>query len=109
MAGDGQPALRASVQGTRLVAICGLSNDPYIADEAIGRGRHVDVARYFRRHGIGTQMIEFIVTKARGRFTTSRLKTDSNTASDFYEKLGLRKTAHESASHILPMASDHIV
>jgi GNAT superfamily N-acetyltransferase len=83
----GEALFGAWVAG-RLLGVCGLNIDPYVADERIGRIRHLYVLEEFRRHGIGRRLVEAVVEAARGRFTVLRLRTESALAAAFYEKLG---------------------
>ncbi len=87
----------------RVVGVCGLNGDPYIADAMVGRLRHLYVALDHRRRGIGTRLVRAVMGAASGHFARLRLRTDSPDADGFYCSLGFMPCAAEPAS------SHHVV
>jgi len=92
-------------EGARLVAIGGVTPDPYDDDENIGRIRHVYVARDARRRGVGRQLVAAVEQRASGAFTALRLRTDTNAAAAFYESLGYQPTSEPDATHRRELAT----
>lgn len=74
--------------GERLVGCAGLNVDPYANDPALARVRHVYVLEAQRRSGVGTALMDAVLTLARARFARIRLKTETEAAVRFYESLG---------------------
>ncbi|HEX5724646.1 MAG TPA: GNAT family N-acetyltransferase [Longimicrobiaceae bacterium] len=88
--------------GDSLVALGGLTADPYASDGRTGRIRHVYVARAFRRRGAGRLLLDALVAAARGRFAALTLRTDTDAAARFYESLGFEPVdRHGTHSHRL--------
>jgi GNAT superfamily N-acetyltransferase len=87
------------VDGDALVAVGGVTRDPYLADARTGRIRHVYVARSHRRRGVGRRLLAELEGRARGVFDVLRLRTDTEEASRFYESIGYAPDASESATH----------
>jgi GNAT superfamily N-acetyltransferase len=101
-AGEG---LFAAVADGRVVGVCGLNVDPYLAGGRVGRVRHLYVAAGFRRRGIGTALVRAVIMEARGTFDRLRLRTASEPAVRFYESLGFRRTDDEpDCTCALPLA-----
>ena len=96
--GRGEALFGARIE-ERLVGVGGLNRDPYLRDLAVGRVRHLYVLAAFRRRGVGRQLVESIVAAARGVFRELRLRTDSEQAARFYERLGFRCVDSETATH----------
>jgi GNAT superfamily N-acetyltransferase len=84
-------ALFGAWAGGRLVGVCGLNVDPYAADPAVGRIRHLYVLAEFRRLGVGWRLVQAVMGSARGVFASLRLRTESPQAAAFYERLGFRR------------------
>jgi GNAT superfamily N-acetyltransferase len=83
----------------RLVAIGGVTPDPYVDDEQIGRLRHLYVRPDARRGGIGRELVAHLEARATLRYTSLRLRTDTASAAQFYERLGYVPIESESATH----------
>ena len=83
----------------RLVGIGGLNADPYIDDPRVGRVRRLYIAEDWRRHGVGTAIVETIIGAALGRFHRLRLRTDTSRGALFYETLGFTRVTEPNASH----------
>ena len=86
-------ALFLARSGERVVGVCGLNVDPYVAQPKIGRVRHLYVLAAHRRLGIGEQLVTRIIETARGRFERLRLSTSNPEAARLYERLGFRPRA----------------
>jgi GNAT superfamily N-acetyltransferase len=86
--------------GARLVAVGGLTPDPYLDDPTVGRVRHVYVAVDHRRAGIGRRIIEALERRAASSYTTLRLRTESAQAAAFYESLAYRPVTATDATHV---------
>lgn len=76
----------------RLVAICGLNQDPYSALDAVGRLRHLYVAPDRRRLGVGKVLTTVVLSYAASSFRTVRLRTDRPDADRFYLALGFTRS-----------------
>ncbi|MBP1944281.1 GNAT family N-acetyltransferase [Cytobacillus luteolus] len=74
-----------------LVAIGGLTIDPYAGDNKIGRLRRFYVARNERRKGLGRLLVDTILQEARTKFKIIVLYTDTEEASQFYRRIGFIK------------------
>ena len=84
----------------RLVALGGVTADPYRPASNVGRVRHVFVHPTRRGEGIGTQLIAALETRALGAgLGLLRLRTDTIQAAEFYEHRGYSPVADDSATH----------
>jgi GNAT superfamily N-acetyltransferase len=98
--GEGEFLLAASA-GEQILGVCGVNKDPYVAGSNIGRIRHLYVRPDSRQLGIGKALVHAAVSRAWPRFSVLRLRTDSKTAAEFYERLGWTKVESEvSATHV---------
>jgi GNAT superfamily N-acetyltransferase len=84
-------ALFGAREGGRLVGVCGLNIDPYLASPVIGRVRHLYVLAAHRRRGVGRRLVGAVVAAARGPFATLRLSTSDPAAARLYEALGFHR------------------
>ncbi len=88
----------------RLVGVCGLNRDPYCADPAVGRVRHLYVDPGYRRRGIGRELVRHVISAARERFRILRLRTDTAEGDLFYGALGFTPTPQaRDATHEMPL------
>ena len=76
-----------------LVAVGGVTRDPYGGDGSVGRVRHVYVRAAHRRRGVGERLVAALEAHARGHFTALVLRTDTEAAARFYAALGYRALA----------------
>lgn len=83
-----------------LVAIGGVTPDPYIDDVSTGRLRHVYVHAERRRTGIGRELVARLERRAEPCYAYLRLRTDTSRAAQFYESLGYQRTGSDSATHM---------
>ena len=85
----------------QLVAVGGLSLDPYLNMPGIGRVRRIYVRSAWRRQGIGALLVAAILADARQSFRTVRLRADNAGAARLYETFGFVPLADQHATHIL--------
>lgn len=94
-------ALFGAFIGDALVGLCGLTADPYMQQEGVGRVRRLYVLRAARRAGVGTALVAAVEDAARaaGR---GRLRVRAPaSAFPFYSRLGfLRAVGEPAASHV---------
>ena len=97
-------ALFAVHAGEALLGLCGLTRDPYLEGEAVGRVRRLYVRRAGRRCGAGRALVEAVVaTAAACGYPRLRVRAPAN-AYAFYESCGfLRAVGERSATHIRPL------
>jgi N-acetylglutamate synthase-like GNAT family acetyltransferase len=94
-----------------LIAIGGLNRDPYSSIADVGRLRHVYVSAAWRRLGVGAMLVEYMIGRAAAVFSTLRLRTTSDEAAAFYERLGFQRIDEEAATHLFKLqrpASDGV-
>ena len=82
-----------------LVALGGVTPDPYVDDAGVGRVRHVFVRPEFRARGVGRMLVDRLEARAQNRYTRLRLRTDRAAAAAFYERLGYRAISNDTATH----------
>jgi len=98
-------ALLAAREGDALVGICGLSRDPYVNDDRIGRLRNLFVLRSHRGHGIGSALVDEVIRLARETFAVLRLRAASPESAALYERLGFTLVTDEpDATHVMRFA-----
>ena len=78
---------------SKLVAVGGLTLDPYEAEPRVGRLRHLYVLPSHRRRGAGRLLVAALVEAARPHFDTLTLRTDTEAAARFYQALGFAPAA----------------
>lgn len=84
-----------------LVGIGGLNQDIYVNDPAIGRVRHVYIAKNYRGRGLSKVLLRLIIDRASAHFKTLRLYTDNPVAGYLYESMGFEKEKGDKVSHII--------
>ncbi len=89
--------------GPRLIAVGGLTPDPYVEDDTVGRVRHVYVARAWRRQGVGRLLVHALIMRAQSVYARLRLRTETSAAGLFYETLGFQPIAEDKATHALKL------
>jgi GNAT superfamily N-acetyltransferase len=80
--------LLGAFEGDELVAVGGVTRDPYGGDDGVGRVRHVYVRRAHRRRGVGERLVAALEAHAREHFSALVLRTDTEAAAAFYAALG---------------------
>jgi N-acetylglutamate synthase-like GNAT family acetyltransferase len=81
----------------QLIGIGGLNRDPYVGDPRVGRLRHLYVMQDERCAGIGTSLVEHLLSHAAGHFDVVRLWTDR--AGAFYDSLGFERMVGSKVTH----------
>ncbi len=90
----------AVYEGESVIAIGGLTADPYTGDPMLGRLRHLYVRPDARRRGIGRRLVQALEGAAQGNYRALVLRTDTATAAQFYEELGYTPLASgDTATH----------
>lgn len=84
----------------QLVAIGGLSNDPY-AGAGIGRLRRVYVWRAARGQHVGKALVQRLLEYAAQSFSVVRLSTDTPEGAAFYLRCGFRPIEDDFATHVM--------
>lgn len=80
-----------------VMGIGGLNQDPYFNDPKIGRLRHLYVGSSWRRCGIGSLLVKQLVQEASQYYYLLTLRTDTQSADRFYQKLGF--STHPNWEH----------
>jgi GNAT superfamily N-acetyltransferase len=88
-----------------LVAVGGLTHDPFVFDRQVGRIRRVYVRPSWRNRGIGGALVTALVNEARGYFSTVRLRAENEEAARLYERLGFTPIADINATHVLRLGA----
>ena len=83
-----------------LVGFCGLNRDPYSEQDAVCRLRHLYIQRAYRRAGIGSALVQWLLHEASANFRLVRVRTESEEAAAFYLRLGFAPVADKTATHI---------
>lgn len=83
-----------------LVAVGGVTPDPYTSRPDTGRVRHVFVTRAARRRGVGRALLNALETRACVQFVILRLRTDTDAAARFYERIGFERASQPDATHL---------
>lgn len=82
-----------------LLAVGGVTPDPYVDRTDTGRIRHVFVKQSERRGGIGRFLLAALEERACRQFDILRLRTDTTAAARFYERIGYDVTSEADATH----------
>jgi ribosomal protein S18 acetylase RimI-like enzyme len=80
--------LLAAYDGETIVAIGGLTPDPYSDEPRLGRLRHIYVRPDARRRGIGRRLVQTLEESAKQTYRALVLRTDTQGAALFYQTLG---------------------
>ena len=92
--------LLGAYTGTQLVAVGGLSRDPYTDDARNGRLRHVYVHDNHRERGIARRHASELLAR-NTNFETIRLRSVNPVASQVYGRLGFIAIIAPTATHTL--------
>lgn len=82
-----------------LIAVGGISRDPYGATTSTGRLRHLYVRRRWRGRDVGRNLIDALIVHSKAHFRAIRLWTDTDSASAFYDSIGFCRTNEPNATH----------
>ncbi|POA18737.1 GNAT family N-acetyltransferase [Pseudomonas sp. FW300-N1A1] len=91
--------LLGALRNGQLIAIGGLSHDPYAGPD-IGRLRRVYVARASRGQNVGKALVQQLLEYAAQRFSVVRLSTDTPEGAAFYLRCGFHQVQDDSATHV---------
>jgi GNAT superfamily N-acetyltransferase len=91
--------LCGSLANGELIAVGGLTVDPFIESGKVGRIRRVYVRTAWRNRGIGQNLVETLVAAARKGFTSVRLRAENDDAGRLYERIGFLPIDDENATH----------
>jgi predicted GNAT family acetyltransferase len=91
---------RESLHQDLLVAVGGLNRDPFLDNPSIGRIRRVYVRPAWRKQGLGTAIIGWLLNHARRHYKCVRLRAENPAAARLYEKLGFMPIVDPNATHI---------
>jgi GNAT superfamily N-acetyltransferase len=94
-------ALFAATAGQALLGVCGLTRDPYLQAEEVGRVRRLYVRRAARRHGAGRMLVGAVLSAAReAGWRRVRVRAPA-AAFAFYDACGfLRTVGEKAATHV---------
>jgi GNAT superfamily N-acetyltransferase len=84
-----------------LVAVGGLTLDPFAGRPDMGRIRRVYVKSAWRKRGIGRALVSALVDRARTHFSCVRLRAENALAARLYESMGFVPIESPDATHIL--------
>lgn len=87
-------------EGGKLVAMGGISVDPYTNRSGVGRLRHLYVRRNARQRGIAERLVKRLLRRSKKYFQIVRLKTENSIAAQFYKKLHFHSVKQKGASHV---------
>ena len=88
----------------RLVAVGGLTIDPFTTDPDTGRIRRIYVRSAWRNQGVGRALVSFLVEEARKSFRFVRLRAENASAARLYERIGFIPIDDSGATHTLSFA-----
>ncbi|WP_296258366.1 MULTISPECIES: GNAT family N-acetyltransferase [unclassified Pseudomonas] len=91
--------LMAVYRDDRLVAIGGLSRDPWL-DHGMGRLRRLYVADAERAQGVGKTLVSRLLEQAVEKFRAVRLSTDTPEGAALYQRCGFQPVDDVHATHI---------
>jgi GNAT superfamily N-acetyltransferase len=84
-----------------LVAVGGLTIDPFEAQLNTGRIRRVYVRSTWRKKGIGRALVFALIEHAEKNFRCVRLRAENADAARLYESMGFVPIDNPAATHIL--------
>jgi GNAT superfamily N-acetyltransferase len=83
-----------------LVAVGGITPDPYAGQPETGRIRHLYVSPVARRRGLGRALVNALEARACSWYSILRLRTDTAAGARFYERIGFARTSQPDATHL---------
>jgi GNAT superfamily N-acetyltransferase len=94
-------ALYGCLEDGLLVAVGGLTIDPYIDSGDTGRIRRVYVRPAWRNRGLGRALVSALIDEARRGFAAVRLRAENADAGRLYERLGFSPIEDPNATHLM--------
>ncbi|MBB5339433.1 GNAT family N-acetyltransferase [Tunturiibacter gelidoferens] len=85
----------------QLVAVGGLTIDPFTSEPGTGRIRRVYVRSAWRNQGVGRALVSTLVQEARKSFRCVRLRAENAGAARLYERMGFTPIDDPGATHAL--------
>ena len=101
----GEGFLVAETADGGIIGMCGLNVDPFLADPAVGRLRHLYVAPESRLVGVGRTLVAACLGLAATTFDRVRLRTYDPTATAFYRALGFDAVSEPDATQAISVTS----
>ena len=89
--------------GSRLIAVGGVTLDPYHPSPDLGRIRHFYVFGSERRQGVGPALIAALVERSSRHFRRLRLRTHNPAAALMYERAGFVRSDAPGETHRLSL------
>jgi GNAT superfamily N-acetyltransferase len=86
-----------------LVAVGGLTRDPFTTASDVGRIRRVYVRPAWRNRGFGRALVTSLVEHARKKFRYVRLRAENPSAARLYERIGFIPSEESDATHVLSL------
>lgn len=87
-------------EADRTIGICGVNNDPYVAEHGISRLRHLYVLPDCRNQSVGSDLVNACLDGLSDSIRKVRLRVPEAGTGLFYEKLGFKPVCDSTASHI---------
>jgi ribosomal protein S18 acetylase RimI-like enzyme len=98
---EGEALLGCFLDG-RLVAICGLTRDPYQSEATVGRLRNLYVLPEYRGREIGTALARRVIELAGSAYEVLRLRAATPRAATLYDRLGFTSTTElANCTHVM--------
>ncbi|MBB5317786.1 GNAT family N-acetyltransferase [Tunturibacter empetritectus] len=85
----------------QLVAVGGLTIDPFTPEPHTGRIRRVYVRSAWRNQGVGRALVSTLVEQAQKSFRHVRLRAENASAARLYERMGFTPIEDPGATHTL--------
>ena len=88
-----------------LVAVGGLTRDPFTTASDVGRIRRVYVRPAWRNRGFGRALVASLIEQARKNFSYVRLRAENTNAARLYESIGFLPSQESNATHVLSLVN----
>ncbi len=89
------------IENGLLVAVGGLTIDPFVNSTKVGRIRRVYVRPAWRNQGVGRALVTRLIDEARKGFIAVRLRAENADAGRLYEQIGFTPIEDPNATHML--------
>jgi predicted GNAT family acetyltransferase len=93
------------LEQAQLVAVGGVTIDPFLHSPEVGRIRRVYVRAAWRNQGIGALLVKTLIAASAKNFRAVRLRAENGDAARLYERLGFSPIEDKSATHLLTFDS----